>query len=51
MDGTNGLKETTRVTAAVVSNTPSVNAFTAPGKAGVGEWPRPFGEARTRISG
>jgi hypothetical protein len=32
MDGTNGLKETTRVTAPVGSNTISVNIFTAPGK-------------------
>jgi hypothetical protein len=31
MDGTNGLKETTRVTAPVASNTLSVNIFTAPG--------------------
>jgi hypothetical protein len=45
MDGTNGLKETTRVTAPVASNTLSVNVFTAPGKAMVGERPRPFGEA------
>ncbi len=49
MDGTNG-KETTRVTAPVVSNTPgsstlSVNVFTAPGKTMVGERPKPFGEA------
>src|SRR6184192_3516962 len=35
MDGTNGLKETTL----------SVNVFTAPGKAMVGERPKPFGEA------
>src|ERR1700676_5097539 len=35
MDGTNGLKEATL----------SVNVFTAPGKAMVGERPRPFGEA------
>src|SRR6204780_5281757 len=35
MDGTNGVKETTL----------SVNVFTAPGKAMVGERPRPFGEA------
>ena len=35
MDGTNGLKETTL----------SVNVFTAPGKAMVGERPRPFGHA------
>ena len=45
MDGTNGLKETTRVTAPIASNTLSVNVFTAPGKAMVGERPRPFGEA------
>jgi glyoxylase-like metal-dependent hydrolase (beta-lactamase superfamily II) len=45
MDGTNGLQETTRVTAPVASNTLSVNVFTAPGKAMVGERPRPFGEA------
>src|SRR6202161_1797566 len=35
MAGTNGLKETTL----------SVNVFTAPGKAMVGERPKPFGEA------
>jgi len=50
MDGTNGLKESTRVTTPVASNTPesntlSVNVFTAPGKAMVGERPKPFGEA------
>src|ERR1700721_4814584 len=45
MDGTNGLKESTGVTAPVTSNTLSVNVFTAPGKAMVGERPRPFGEA------
>ena len=45
MDGTNGLKETTRVTAPVASNTLGVNVFTAPGKAMVGERPKPFGEA------
>ena len=45
MDGTNGPKETTRVTAPVASTTLSVNVFTAPGKAMVGERPRPFGEA------
>ena len=32
MDGTSGLKETTRVTAPVALNTLSVNVFTAPGK-------------------
>jgi hypothetical protein len=45
MRDTNGLKETTRVTAPVASNTLSVNVFTAPGKAMVGERPKPFGEA------
>jgi predicted enzyme related to lactoylglutathione lyase len=45
MDGTNELKETARVTAPVGSNTLSVNVFTAPGKAMVGERPKPFGEA------
>jgi hypothetical protein len=45
MDGTTGLKETTRVTAPVASNTLSVNVFTAPGKTMVGERPKPFGEA------
>ena len=45
MDGTNGLKETTRVTAPAASNTLGVNVFTAPGKAMVGERPKPFGEA------
>src|ERR1700722_7979719 len=49
MDGTNGLKETTRVTSPVASKTPerntlSVNVFTAPGKTMVGERPKPFGE-------
>jgi hypothetical protein len=44
MEATNGLKETTLVTAPVASNTLSVNVFTAPGKAMVGERPRPFGE-------
>src|ERR1700685_401707 len=45
MGGTHGLKETTRVTAPVASNMLSVNVFTAPGKAMVGERPKPFGEA------
>jgi glyoxylase-like metal-dependent hydrolase (beta-lactamase superfamily II) len=45
MDGTNGLKEATRVTATVASNTLSLNVFTAPGKTMVGERPKPFGEA------
>ncbi|MGA8162897.1 MAG: MBL fold metallo-hydrolase [Acidobacteriaceae bacterium] len=43
MDGTNG-PETTRVTASFASNALSVNVFTAPGKAMVGERPKPFGE-------
>jgi hypothetical protein len=45
MDGTKGLKESTRSSAPVTSNTLSVYVFTAPGKAMVGERPRPFGEA------
>jgi len=45
MDVTNGLKETASVTAPVASSTLSVNVFTAPGKAMVGERPKPFGEA------
>ena len=50
MASKNGPKETTRVTAPVASNKPesntlSVNIFTAPGKAMVGERPKPFGEA------
>ena len=45
MDGANELKETTRVTAPVALSTLSVNVFTAPGKAMVGERPKPFGEA------
>src|SRR5580698_2857463 len=44
MDAANGLKETTRVTTPVASNRLGVNVFTAPGKAMVGERPRPFGE-------
>src|ERR1700677_3633916 len=44
MDDANGLKETIRVTAPIASNALSVNVFTAPGKAMVGERPRPFGE-------
>ena len=43
MDGTNGLKETTRVTAPVAS-TLSVNVFTAPGKTMVGEGQSPSGK-------
>ncbi|MGB8007877.1 MAG: MBL fold metallo-hydrolase, partial [Terriglobales bacterium] len=45
MDGTNGPKETARVTATVALNTLGVNVFTAPGKTMVGERPKPFGEA------
>src|SRR5271166_4271954 len=45
MDGTNGLKEATRVSAPVASSALSVNIFTAPGKTMAGERPRPFGEA------
>jgi glyoxylase-like metal-dependent hydrolase (beta-lactamase superfamily II) len=45
MNATNAVKETTRVTAPVASNTLSVNVFTAPGKAMVGQRPKPFGEA------
>jgi len=44
MASTNVLKEATRVTAPVAPNTLSVNVFTAPGKAMVGERPKPFGE-------
>ena len=45
MDGTKGLKETTRLTAPVASNTLGVSVFTAPGKTMVGERPKAFGEA------
>jgi hypothetical protein len=45
MDGKNGLKETSGVTAPVALTPLSVNVFTAPGKAMVGERPKPFGEA------
>ena len=45
MGGTNGMKETSRVGMPVASNTLGVNVFTAPGKAMVGERPKPFGEA------
>jgi glyoxylase-like metal-dependent hydrolase (beta-lactamase superfamily II) len=50
MDGTTGLKETSPVTAPAASNSPAVsklnvNVFTAPGKAMVGERPKPFGES------
>jgi hypothetical protein len=39
------MKETTHMTIPIASNTLSVNVFTAPAKAMVGERPRPFGEA------
>ena len=42
---TNELKEAARVIAPVALTTLGVNVFTAPGKAMVGERPRPFGEA------
>ncbi len=45
MGATNGLQETPPVTAPVALSTLSVNVFTAPGKAMVGERPKPFGEA------
>jgi glyoxylase-like metal-dependent hydrolase (beta-lactamase superfamily II) len=45
MDVASGLGETARATAPVASSTLSVNVFTAPGKAMVGERPKPFGEA------
>jgi hypothetical protein len=44
MSATNGLKEAARVTSPVALNTLGVNVFTAPGKAMVGERPKPFGE-------
>jgi glyoxylase-like metal-dependent hydrolase (beta-lactamase superfamily II) len=45
MDGINELQEITRASAPVVSSKLSVNVFTAPGKAMVGERPKAFGEA------
>jgi glyoxylase-like metal-dependent hydrolase (beta-lactamase superfamily II) len=45
MDRTNGRKETTGMTAPVAPSALGVNVFTAPGKAMVGERPKPFGEA------
>ena len=45
MDGTKNLDEATPATTPVASSTLSVNVFTAPGKAMVGERPKPFGEA------
>jgi len=41
MEAKSGLKEATRVTVPVASNTLGVNVFTAPGKTMVGERPRP----------
>src|SRR5277367_1303021 len=45
MNSTNGLQEAAPVTAPMASSALSVNVFTAPGKAMVGERPKPFGEA------
>jgi glyoxylase-like metal-dependent hydrolase (beta-lactamase superfamily II) len=45
MDGIHGMKQTTRAAAYATSNALSVNVFTAPGKAVVGERPKPFGQA------
>jgi glyoxylase-like metal-dependent hydrolase (beta-lactamase superfamily II) len=45
MGSTSELKEAASVTASVPSSTLSVNVFTAPGKAMVGERPKAFGEA------
>jgi glyoxylase-like metal-dependent hydrolase (beta-lactamase superfamily II) len=45
MDVTSGLRETARPMAPVASSVLNVNVFTAPGKAMVGERPKPFGEA------
>jgi len=45
MGATNGLKDTARVTVPVPASRLSVNVFTAPGKAMVGERPKAFGEA------
>ncbi len=50
MDGTNGLKETMCVTALVASNTLSVNIFTAPGKAMVGEHDAVMVDAMTTVA-
>ena len=44
MDSTNGPKQTTRAPAPATSRKLSVNVFTAPGKAMVGERPKAFGE-------
>jgi glyoxylase-like metal-dependent hydrolase (beta-lactamase superfamily II) len=45
MKGTNGLQQVARVGEALAPSALSVNIFTAPGKAMVGERPKPFGEA------
>ena len=45
MDRTNALKKTTPETEPVAASPLSVNVFTAPGKAMVGERSKPFGEA------
>src|ERR1700723_3570319 len=44
MGTTNGLKDPARATAPVALSRLNVNVFTAPGKAMVGERPKPFGE-------
>jgi hypothetical protein len=41
MDGTHELEEVRRVSAPAVLGTLSVNVFTAPGKAIIGERPKP----------
>jgi glyoxylase-like metal-dependent hydrolase (beta-lactamase superfamily II) len=45
MDGTNGVQEVAHVSGTLARSALSVNIFTAPGKAMVGERPKPFGEA------
>jgi len=45
VDEKNGVKEAMPVSQPAEPNTLSVNVFTAPGKAMVGERPKPFGEA------
>ena len=45
MDRTNALKKTTPETEPVAASPLSVNVFTAPGKATVGERPKSFGQA------
>ena len=49
MESRSGVKESTRVSAPVVPSTLSANIFTAPGKAMVGERPKPFGPRVDRI--